>query len=111
MYYCTVIIKPVAAMCMLILSWQGILIAFLRRHCNPLERRPHGFDNTTSFWTRSELNKQALFASGRDDNSSSPDGPPVLTILAGVIVFLLVIWVIGSTITWIVGLVFGAAKS
>ncbi|RCV46750.1 hypothetical protein SETIT_9G556200v2 [Setaria italica] len=81
------------------------------RHCNPLARRLHGFENTISFWTRTEHNKQALFASGRDDNSSSPDGPPVLTILAGVIVFLLVLWVIGSIVTWIVGLVFGAAKS
>ncbi|PAN51798.1 hypothetical protein PAHAL_9G621400 [Panicum hallii] len=89
-------------------------------HCNPLARRFHGFENTISFWT--EHNKQALFASGRDspstkqsnssgDSSSSPDGPPVLTILAGVIVFLLVLWVTGSIVTWIVGLVFVAAKS
>ncbi|OEL22052.1 hypothetical protein BAE44_0016932 [Dichanthelium oligosanthes] len=87
------------------------------RHCNPVARRFHGFENTLSFWA--EHNKQALFASGRDSpstgtkqgSSSSPDGPPVLTILAGVIVFLLVLWVIGSIFTWIVGLVFGAAKS
>ncbi|PUZ43044.1 hypothetical protein GQ55_9G630500 [Panicum hallii var. hallii] len=90
------------------------------RHCNPLARRFHGFENTISFWT--EHNKQALFASGRDspstkqsnssgDSSSSPDGPPVLTILAGVIVFLLVLWVTGSIVTWIVGLVFVAGKS
>uniref|UniRef100_A0A0D9VP16 Uncharacterized protein n=1 Tax=Leersia perrieri TaxID=77586 RepID=A0A0D9VP16_9ORYZ len=49
--------------------------------------------------------------SSSDENSSSPDGPPVLTILAGIIVFLLVFWVLGSLITWIAGLVFGAAKS
>jgi len=100
---------------------RGITLDILHcRHCNPLARRFHGFENTISFWT--EHNKQALFASGRDspstkqsssrgDSSSSPDGPPVLTILAGVIVFLLVLWVIGSIFTWIVGLVFGAAKS
>ena len=100
---------------------RGITLDILHcRHCNPLARRFHGFENTISFWT--EHNKQALFASGRDspstkqsssrgDSSSSPDGPPVLTILAGVIVFLLVLWVIGSILTWIVGLVFGAAKS
>ncbi|CAD6201734.1 unnamed protein product [Miscanthus lutarioriparius] len=85
------------------------------RRCNPFVRRFHGFQNAIS--VGKEHNKQALFASGRDspssgdDGSSSPDGPPVLTIVAGVIVFLLVLWVIGSIVTWIVGLVFGAAKS
>ncbi|CAL4912362.1 unnamed protein product [Urochloa decumbens] len=81
------------------------------RHCNPVARRFHGSENTINFWTKQ--NKQALFAkqnSSSDDSSSSPDGPPVLTILAGVIVFLLVLWVIGSIVTWIVGLVFTAAK-
>ncbi|KAJ1298979.1 hypothetical protein BS78_01G496000 [Paspalum vaginatum] len=92
------------------------------RHCNPSARSFHGFDNAISLWT--EHKGQPLFASasGRDspstgakrtgsgDSSSSPDGPPVLTILAGLIVFLLVLWVIGSVITWIVGLAFGGAK-
>ncbi|NP_001143490.1 uncharacterized protein LOC100276168 isoform 1 [Zea mays] len=85
------------------------------RRCSPSVRRFHGFQNAISFGK--EHNRQALFASGRgspsssDDGSSSPDGPPVLTILAGVTVFLLVLWVVGSVVTWIVGLVFGAAKS
>jgi hypothetical protein len=94
----------------------GITVAILHcRRCNPFVRRFHGFQNAIS--VGKEHNKQALFASGRDspssgdDGSSSPDGPPVLTIVAGVIVILLVLWVIGSIATWIVGLVFGAAKS
>ncbi|KAL6645415.1 hypothetical protein ACP70R_017023 [Stipagrostis hirtigluma subsp. patula] len=88
-------------------------------HCHPLARNFHGFESAMSLWT--EHNKQALFASERDSPSTgskqssssddSSDGPPVLTILAGVIVFLLVLWVIGSIIIWIVGLAFGAAKS
>nr|CAB3492094.1 unnamed protein product [Digitaria exilis] len=86
------------------------------RRCNPVARRFHGFENTISLWT--EHNKQALFASDQDSpstdtkqsSSSSPGGPPILTILAGVIVFLLVLWVAGSILTWIVGLAFGTAK-
>ncbi|KAF8673446.1 hypothetical protein HU200_049012 [Digitaria exilis] len=86
------------------------------RRCNPVARRFHRFENTISLWT--EHNKQALFASDQDSpstdtkqsSSSSPGGPPILTILAGVIVFLLVLWVAGSILTWIVGLAFGTAK-
>ncbi|KAK3148498.1 hypothetical protein QOZ80_3BG0295780 [Eleusine coracana subsp. coracana] len=81
---------------------------------NPLARSFHGLENTISLWTGHK--KQALCASDRDSpdsssDSSSSNGPPVLTILAGVVVFFLVIWVLGSLITWIVGLVFGAATS
>ncbi|TVU48523.1 hypothetical protein EJB05_08161 [Eragrostis curvula] len=92
------------------------------RNCHPLSRSFYGFESAVSL--RMERKKQAVFASDRDspnpiskqssssdDNSSSSTGPPVLTILAGVIVFLLVIWVAGSFLTWIVSLVFGAAKS
>ncbi|CAN6321630.1 unnamed protein product [Urochloa humidicola] len=81
------------------------------RHCNPVARRVYGFESPIRIWRKQ--NKQALFAkqsSSSDDSSSSPDGPPVLTILAGVIVFL-VLWVVGSIVTWVVGLIFGAAKS
>ncbi|XP_006649321.1 uncharacterized protein LOC102703193 [Oryza brachyantha] len=84
---------------------------------DPAARSFLGFQKSVSL--QKEHQKQVLFASDRDststgatdDNLSSPDGPPVLTILAGVIVFLLVLWVIGSVITWITGLVFAAAKS
>lgn len=96
------------------LSYYSCYFLYSRR-CSPSVRRFHGFQNAISLGK--EHNRQALFASGRgspsssDDGSSSPDGPPVLTILAGVTVFLLVLWVVGSVVTWIVGLVFGAAKS
>ncbi|KAM0872126.1 hypothetical protein ACQ4PT_038940 [Festuca glaucescens] len=93
------------------------------RHPDPLARNSVWFENTSRL--RTEHLKKALFASETDspstgsskrtspsdDTSSSPDGPPVLTILAGIIVFFLVFWVIGSIFTSIVGLVFGAAKS
>ncbi|XP_044376854.1 uncharacterized protein [Triticum aestivum] len=85
-------------------------------HPYPLSRNSGWFENATK--------KKALFASDSDspntevskqsstgDASASPDGPPVLTILAGIVVFFLLLWVIGSIFTWIVGLVFGAAKS
>ncbi|KQK23863.1 uncharacterized protein LOC104581893 [Brachypodium distachyon] len=90
------------------------------RHPDLPARNSVWFENATML--RTEHKKKALFASETDspttdsskrsdDNSSPPDGPPVLTILAGIIVFFLVLWVIGSIFTWIVGLVFGAAKS
>ncbi|KAL5210218.1 hypothetical protein ABZP36_005841 [Zizania latifolia] len=92
------------------------------RHTDPTTRKFLCSENSICLQT--EHQKLALFASetdppitgakqssSSDDNSSSSDGPPILTILAGIIVFLLVFWVIGSIITWIAGLVFGAAKS
>uniref|UniRef100_A0ACD5WHS6 Uncharacterized protein n=1 Tax=Avena sativa TaxID=4498 RepID=A0ACD5WHS6_AVESA len=92
------------------------------RHPGPLASNSLWFDSVTKFPT--ERLKKALFASETDspstdsskqssagDSSNPPDGPPVLTILAGIIVFILVLWVIGSIFTSIVGLFFGAAKS
>ncbi|KAL6589723.1 hypothetical protein ACP70R_050248 [Stipagrostis hirtigluma subsp. patula] len=97
--------------------WSTTLAVLHCWHCHPLARNFHGFESAMSLWT--EHNKQALFASERDSPSTgtkqssssddSSDGPPVLTILAGVIVFLLVLWVLGSIITWIVGLAFGGS--
>uniref|UniRef100_A0ACD5TTR7 Uncharacterized protein n=1 Tax=Avena sativa TaxID=4498 RepID=A0ACD5TTR7_AVESA len=91
------------------------------RHPGPLGRNSLWFESATRF--PAERLKKALFASETDspstdsskqssagDSSSPPDGPPVLTILAGIIVFFLVLWVIGSIFTSIVGLFFGAAK-
>lgn len=44
-------------------------------------------------------------------SSSVADGPPLATILAGVVVFLLFCWVVGSIIMWIVGLIVNAPSS
>ncbi|KAF7062072.1 hypothetical protein CFC21_068715 [Triticum aestivum] len=97
---------------------RGARIALRRssRHPYPSSRNSGWFENAAR--------KKALFASETDspstevskqsstgDANSSPHGPPVLTILAGIAVFFLLLWVIGSIFTWIVGLVFGAAKS
>ncbi|XP_038972444.1 uncharacterized protein LOC103704958 [Phoenix dactylifera] len=46
------------------------------------------------------------------DKSSSgvAGGPPLLTILAGLFVFLLVCWVVGSIAMWLVGLIVNVPK-
>ncbi|CAM0870207.1 unnamed protein product [Alopecurus aequalis] len=93
------------------------------RHPDPLARNSLWFESAARSCTEQHP-KKALCASETDssstdgskrssatDDSSPPDGPPVLTILAGIVVFFLIFCVIGSIFTWIVGLVFGAAKS
>ncbi|KAK1552234.1 hypothetical protein Q3G72_012905 [Acer saccharum] len=40
----------------------------------------------------------------QDKTSDAPQGPPFLTILAGLLVFVLVCWILGSTIIWLTGL-------
>ncbi|MQM20704.1 hypothetical protein Taro_053728 [Colocasia esculenta] len=60
----------------------------------------------------------ATIASSNGDSSkndsnitSSTGGPPLLTILAGVLVFLLVSWVVGSIVLWLIGLIVNAPPS
>ncbi|KAM0950253.1 hypothetical protein DsansV1_C04g0039471 [Dioscorea sansibarensis] len=49
---------------------------------------------------------------GKANNSSSiSDGPPLLTILAGVLVFVIVCWVIGSVFMWLVSLIVNVPPS
>lgn len=38
-------------------------------------------------------------------------GPPFLTILAGVVVFLLICWVVGSIVMWLIGLIVNVRSS
>ncbi|XP_011093393.1 uncharacterized protein LOC105173378 [Sesamum indicum] len=44
---------------------------------------------------------------GSDDTktSNTAQGPPFLTILAGLVVFLIICWLIGSILMWLIGLV------
>ncbi|KAL0927272.1 hypothetical protein M5K25_001435 [Dendrobium thyrsiflorum] len=42
---------------------------------------------------------------GTRSSGSSGSDPPLLTILAGLVVFLLVLWVLGSLFMWLVGLI------
>ncbi|KAK6120775.1 hypothetical protein DH2020_045479 [Rehmannia glutinosa] len=44
---------------------------------------------------------------GSDDTKTSDaaPGPPFLTILAGLVVFLVICWIIGSIATWLIGLI------
>ncbi|KAK3169134.1 hypothetical protein Dsin_000021 [Dipteronia sinensis] len=42
--------------------------------------------------------------SDESKSSDAPQGPPFLTILAGLLVFFLVCWIVGSTIIWLTGL-------
>ncbi|KVH89358.1 hypothetical protein Ccrd_008651 [Cynara cardunculus var. scolymus] len=37
-------------------------------------------------------------------STSTAQGPPFLTILAGIVVFALVLWLFGSLISWLIGL-------
>ncbi|KAF5764607.1 hypothetical protein HanRHA438_Chr15g0706391 [Helianthus annuus] len=39
-----------------------------------------------------------------DGDTSNAQGPPFLTILAGIAVFVLVAWVVGSILSWLIGL-------
>lgn len=48
----------------------------------------------------------------KDDKSSLgvADSPPLPTILAGLVVFLLVCWAVGSIAMWLIGLIVNVAK-
>ncbi|XP_057498787.1 uncharacterized protein LOC130783248 [Actinidia eriantha] len=62
----------------------------------------------------------AVFASSSNPSDQDPlkeksdeiktgdasQGPPFLTILAGLLVFLVVCWIIGSILSWLIGLIF-----
>ncbi|KAF7138211.1 hypothetical protein RHSIM_Rhsim07G0049900 [Rhododendron simsii] len=51
---------------------------------------------------------------GKSDGAATSDGrqgPPFLTILAGVVVFLIVFWIIGSIVTWLLSLIFNLPSS
>ncbi|KAK1422845.1 hypothetical protein QVD17_18134 [Tagetes erecta] len=39
-----------------------------------------------------------------DGDTSTAQGPPFLTILAGIVVFALVLWAVGSIVSWLIGL-------
>ncbi|KAL3815027.1 hypothetical protein ACJIZ3_016295 [Penstemon smallii] len=39
------------------------------------------------------------------DEAKTAQGPPFLTILAGLVVFLVMFWIIGSIVTWLIGLI------
>ncbi|KAI3984281.1 hypothetical protein MKX01_011235 [Papaver californicum] len=44
-------------------------------------------------------------------DSSGNQGPPVLTILAGFLLLLLVFWVLGSIVTWLISLIVTVSPS
>ncbi|CAL9094908.1 unnamed protein product [Musa textilis] len=46
-----------------------------------------------------------------DNSSNVGDGPPLPTILAGVVVFLLFCWAVGSIVLWLVGLIVNPPSS
>ncbi|XP_045804573.1 uncharacterized protein LOC123897830 [Trifolium pratense] len=68
-----------------------------------------------------QINKKLLTVSATNPNSrggksddegsnvkeskNASQGPPLLTILAGLFVFFLVFWVIGSVVTWLISLI------
>ena len=72
----------------------------LKLHKN---RRSQGFASETN------LNTEPPKAS--KSNSSGSNNPPLATILAGIVVFLLFLWLVGSIALWIVGLIVNVPKS
>nr|XP_009589889.1 uncharacterized protein LOC104087187 [Nicotiana tomentosiformis] len=44
-------------------------------------------------------------SSGGSDKSSDASGPPLATILAGVLVFCVVCWIVGSVVMWLISLI------
>jgi hypothetical protein len=45
------------------------------------------------------------------ETSNTSQGPPLLTILAGLFVFFLVFWLIGSVVTWLISLIVNVPSS
>lgn len=46
----------------------------------------------------------------REKGDGGAQGPPLLTIVAGVMVFLLICWVVGSIVMWLIGLIAGPSS-
>ncbi|XP_043692281.1 uncharacterized protein LOC122642767 [Telopea speciosissima] len=42
--------------------------------------------------------------------SEDAKGPPFLTILAGFVAFLVIFWIVGSIVTWLIGLIVNVPK-
>nr|XP_043619338.1 uncharacterized protein LOC122591182 [Erigeron canadensis] len=73
------------------------------------------FKNATKLLTRRNFpllrvsNKPSEEPIGKTEAITSGDkstaqGPPFLTILAGIVVFALVLWVVGTIVSWLIGL-------
>nr|GEW66718.1 uncharacterized protein [Tanacetum cinerariifolium] len=73
------------------------------------------FKNAAKLMTRRRLplvhvsNKPSQEPIGKGEATTSSDastaqGPPFLTILAGIVVFGFILWVIGSIVSWLIGL-------
>ncbi|KAF8398511.1 hypothetical protein HHK36_017440 [Tetracentron sinense] len=88
----------------------------------PPTRFSFRFKNAVSLQVRQRL--PSLYASNTnpsDEDSlkektegsetSDAQGPPILTILAGFVVFFLVCWIVGSIVMWLVGLIFNVLAS
>ncbi|GAA0171024.1 hypothetical protein LIER_25159 [Lithospermum erythrorhizon] len=75
----------------------------------------HRFKNGERLQVSSKLDKNVIFASSNNPpegsdivekmENSTAKGPPFLTILAGLLVFAAVCWVLGSIVMWLIGLV------
>ncbi|KAG9152287.1 hypothetical protein Leryth_023104 [Lithospermum erythrorhizon] len=75
----------------------------------------HRFKNGERLRVSSKLDKNVIFASSNNPpegfdivekmENGTAKGPPFLTILAGLLVFAAVCWVLGSIVMWLIGLV------
>lgn len=73
--------------------------------------------HTSRLWNQQRMEKRAQIVFASESNpgdsaqdekktsSRSGDGPPFLTILAGLAVLMLIVWIVGSILMWLVGLI------
>ncbi|KAK4364345.1 hypothetical protein RND71_015703 [Anisodus tanguticus] len=66
------------------------------------------FNNVASMHLRQRLlpiSRSSTNPSGGSDKSTDASGPPLATILAGVLVFCVVGWIVGSIVMWLISLI------
>lgn len=65
----------------------------------------HAKHRISLIFSSDSSNTEASTKTNADGSSGVADGPPFLTILAGVLIFLLICWLVGSIVMWLVGLI------
>ncbi|XP_060208825.1 uncharacterized protein LOC132636133 [Lycium barbarum] len=66
------------------------------------------FNNVVSVHLRQRLlpvTRSSTKPSGESEKSSDASGPPLATILAGLLVFCVVGWIVGSIVMWLISLI------
>lgn len=100
----------------IVLSVWGIVTVSCHNRNIDLEKFSLRFKNNVRLLLKQRLHP--VYASNGSSEGSEvtkssevAKGPPILTILAGLLVFLAVFWVIGSFVTWLISLIFQMPSS